>query len=211
MAVLGPADITPRQSGWSPLIAPLPSGVVITGELRLSANLVSSPVAFPVITPPPTQIKGCLASASNLAAGTYLYTDRLLTIEDPLAVAPALSAPKDKSVTATSVALSWKALESPVTIYYQYDVATDAKFANKVAAACGSTSGTAVTVTGLTAGTQYWWRVYADDAAGSPLTSKKSAYWTFTPKLVAPTVFLLRPGQLESCSCTNGGGCDVTF
>jgi len=73
-------------------------------------------------------------------------------------------------------------------------VATDEKFANQVdvggptKGVDGETSGTSVTVTGLTAGTQYWWRVYADLGAGSPLTSKKSAYWTFTPKLAAPTL-----------------------
>ncbi len=118
------------------------------------------------------------------AFGGYGYETRLITYEDILSIAPVLSGPKDGTATpGTSVTLTWKAMTSPIRIYYQIDVATDSSFANITTD--GDTYGTAITFTGLNPGTKYWWRVYADDTAGSRLTSKKSAYWTFTPKLAS--------------------------
>ncbi|MBA7486110.1 hypothetical protein ES707_21663 [subsurface metagenome] len=120
------------------------------------------------------------AIASGVTSGVFGYPFRVITFEDILAVAPALSGPKDGTATpGTSVDLSWKKIDAPATLYYRYQVSTDGVFANLVADA--TTRGTGVTVNGLGPGTKYWWRVYVD--TGSPLISKKSASWTFTPKL----------------------------
>lgn len=124
-------------------------------------------------------------------AGAVEFSDvehdfRILAFEDTLSVTVALTAPKDKSVTGTSVTLTWTAVTVPTgtTVTYVVDVAYDDKFANKVVTA-QETTGTSYKVTGLTAGETYYWRAYVK--AGSPLLSRKPSM-SFLVKLGAPTL-----------------------
>jgi len=106
--------------------------------------------------------------------------------------------PKDGVVTTgTSVALSWSKVDAPVAITYAYEVSTDPDFANRIdtdnnsfngVQPPGSTTGTSITVTGLTAGMQYWWRVKILNAGTNPLSGKWSGKWSFTPELGGPTL-----------------------
>jgi len=127
------------------------------------------------------------AIASGVALGSYGYAFRVVAFEDILAVVPEISAPKDGTATpGTSVTLGWKKIDSPVSLTYTYEVSTDSTFA----VYAGGTpltvpkSGTGVTVTGLTSGTTYYWKVYVS----APIKSKDSTVWTFTPKLGAPSL-----------------------
>ena len=122
------------------------------------------------------------AIANNITVGSYGYAYRLIAFTDNLAVTPELSGPKDGTATpGTSVTFSWKKIDSPVSLTTTYEVSSDSTFAVSTATGTVPKTGTGVTVTGLTPGTKYWWRVYVS----SPLRSKNSASWTFTPKLTA--------------------------
>ncbi len=119
------------------------------------------------------------AIAGGIAFGSVEHNYRILTYTDTMTVTPVLVGPKDGTATpSTSVTLSWKALESPRSITYTYDVATDADFANRFVDSA-TTTGTSVTVTGHNPGTKYYWRVRATTTP----RSKRTAPWTYTPAL----------------------------
>jgi hypothetical protein len=129
-------------------------------------------------------VNGALYAQVTTADGEY----QVLTYTDVLTVKPALAAPKDGTNTGASgsVTLSWNAVSAPGKAKYAYDIATDAKFANKVNT-YPETTGTSVTVSDLTAGTKYWWRVYVTEVSGyGVVASPKSDSWTFSPALAPP-------------------------
>jgi hypothetical protein len=135
------------------------------------------------------------AIATNANEGTYGYPFRLATFSDNLAVPVVGTAPRDKSVTTGRIDLKWKSISSPLTLWYRYQVATDSRFTNVIVGPDNGTNtrGTAAVVVGLNPGTQYYWRVYVDNLSSSggatnTTTSKKSAVWSFTPKLGAPNL-----------------------
>jgi hypothetical protein len=135
---------------------------------------------------------------ATLAAdtGSYGYTDRVMTYSDLLTAKVELSSPADKAVTSSagSVTLSWKAVDAKGTETYRVVVATDSAYANTVdldpnsANTYANTDGTSYTVTGLTAGTVYYWKIKIDDVDNVNIDSNYSATRTFTPALAAPTL-----------------------
>ncbi|MFC1910770.1 hypothetical protein ACFLXC_05770 [Chloroflexota bacterium] len=116
------------------------------------------------------------AIVSNVAPGGFGYPYRLLVFEDTMAVVPELTSPADKEVISGDILLAWQGIESSVTPKYKYQISRDAVFANIVVNRV--TEGTAATVKGLTAGVQYWWRIFVE--AGEPLRSKESEARAFT-------------------------------
>jgi hypothetical protein len=125
----------------------------------------------------------------DAVGGSYQYEYRILAFTDPMTLSVALSGPKDKSVTPSSgkVTFTWKAVSSPRTAEYSLDVATDDKFANKTVDD-QETTGTGYTVTGLSGGTKYYWRVKVDTVGTTDIDSRFSPTWTFTPALSAPEI-----------------------
>jgi len=171
---VAPAGPTALQN-WESVTAELPSDSSLTslGFARGSNVLYA--------------IADIDASNDDDALGSYGYEHRLVTFTDTLAVSPELSAPKDGTATpGTSINLDWKALSAPAAVTYTVEVALDPDFDNIVKT--DTTTGTAFTFTGLTPGTKYYWRVYATKVGADNMHSKKSATWTFTPKLSAPTL-----------------------
>jgi len=128
--------------------------------------------------------------------GSYGYTNRVIAYTDVLNVKVEQVSPKDKSVTSSSgtVTLSWKAIEAPNTETYKVEVSTDSAFANDVdldpnsANTYMDTDGTSYTVTGLTPGETYYWRIKVNDVNNVDVDSNSSAKWSFTPGLIAPTL-----------------------
>jgi len=125
------------------------------------------------------------------AIGSYGYEQRLMANTDILAIPVKLAAPKDGTVSSSSgkVTFSWTAIDAPMTLHYQLEAATDAKFANKIVKdGDGETTGTALTSKAFDSGTDYWWRVYVEEAGDAAINSRKSDSWQFTPALVSPTL-----------------------
>lgn len=75
---------------------------------------------------------------------------------------------------------SWEAISAPsgTTVTYSVEVSLDAGYANDFLAPT-ATTGTAYTVTGLTPGTTYWWRLYV--GTGSPLITRKAGRTFIVP------------------------------
>ncbi|GEM_PF-2718649 len=123
---------------------------------------------------------------SKISGGTSAYSNvwSFTTIGTP--AAPVLIAPLDAAVNiATSPNLSWNA--SPGAATYRLQVSTSNTFA--VTLFDDSTlTGTSKSISGLTAGTVYYWRVDAKNVAGTSAYSTRS-FTTITPgtpTLVAP-------------------------
>jgi hypothetical protein len=126
-------------------------------------------------------------SLTNLPAGTYtlkatatdndgLTDDNVVTITVVAAPAtPLLSAPVDNAANiATNPSLSWGAVAGAGA--YRVQVSTDNAFASTIVDDATLTSATK-TLSGLTKGTTYYWRVNAANAGGS---SAFSTAWSFT-------------------------------
>jgi hypothetical protein len=115
------------------------------------------------------------------ATTSYPHGNQLVGITDTFSITPTLTEPADASQVGGTVNLVWEAIPAPAgtTVTYTIDVATDSSFAAKAVNAA-TTTGTTYRATGLTAGLQYWWRVYV--TAGNPLTTRKASR-TFTVRL----------------------------
>jgi hypothetical protein len=113
------------------------------------------------------------ALVSGTTSTTYPHSYQLLGITDTFSITPTLVEPADAATVGGTVTLSWEAIPAPAgtTVTYTIDVATDSAFASKVVNAA-TTTGTAYRATGLTAGLEYWWRVYV--AASSPLQTRQA-------------------------------------
>ena len=138
------------------------------------------------------------SSVTGLASGTNYYwrlrayntsgtsTNSSSTQTVTLPAAPTLPATPATSITTTSFSTNWNASSGNAVTGYYLDVATDAAFTSMVAGFSNLNVGNVTTysVTGLTAGTNYYWRVRANDATGQSASSTT----TFTSTVpLAPT------------------------
>jgi hypothetical protein len=170
---LGPDGPTARMA-FESLTASIPGG----SELESLDVITGSDVLYSI------------SAGNDGVFGTYEYDFRVITFTDTMAIAPTITAPGADAEVGTTVTLSWEALDSPTTPTYVYNIATDSAFANKVnlggptVATDGETTGTAVIVSGLTAGQKYYWRVYVK--AATPVLSRKASS-TFICRLGATT------------------------
>ena len=123
---------------------------------------------------------------SKISGGTSAYSDvwSFTTIAAP--AAPVLIAPVDAAINiSTSPTLSWNASTGAAT--YRLQVALDNSFASTIYDDSTRTN-TSQAITGLTAGTIYYWRVDAKNVAGTSAYSSRS-FTTIapgTPTLLSP-------------------------
>ncbi len=95
--------------------------------------------------------------------------------------APTLVSPSNGATdVSTSPTLSWNASSGAAS--YRVQVSTSSSFTSTVYDQSGITT-TSTSVTGLTGGTAYYWRVNASNSAG---TSSWSSVWSFTTTAAAP-------------------------
>ena len=104
---------------------------------------------------------------------------------------PVLSTPSDSTVdTGLSVSIGWGAANHADS--YRLQVSTASNFSTTVLDVSGLT-GTGYNLTGLTHGTQYYWRVLAHNANGDSAWSSAWSFTTVALPQVAPT--LVSPGN----------------
>jgi hypothetical protein len=113
-------------------------------------------------------------NAKNAAGtGVYSSTWSFTTIAPP--AAPVLVAPLTLAIVSTTTpTLSWNASTGAVT--YRLQVSTDSLFASTIYND-STLTGLLQSISGLTGGTTYYWRVNAKNANG---TSVYSSVWSFT-------------------------------
>jgi hypothetical protein len=121
--------------------------------------------------------------AGGITAAPYETTTRVMHFDDTMAISVQATAPADGTViSGTSVMLSWKKVDAPVSLIYFYQVATDAAFAN--VSVSGTTRGTSITPNfTFVPGTTYYWRVKVQDVGANAQASKYSSTASFTPEL----------------------------
>jgi hypothetical protein len=163
-----------------------PTTLAVTG-LPGGANPSFSPAT---VTPPGTSVL-TLAGAPTLASGEYAGTVTAtagplvrtlpiqLGVSSTLAGTPTLSAPADGATgTKLRPTLSWAAV--PGAIRYRVEVSTSNTFATLVASDTVTTTSWVVNAT-LTASTQYFWRVRADNYCGTGTFSAVRNFTTGVP------------------------------
>lgn len=135
---------------------------------------------FPTATPATVQSALVAAATSNVITSIKTGTPNLLLYSlfggsTPTApAAPTLSSPTNAATNvSTSPTLSWAASSGATS--YTYQVSTSSSFTSYVYNA--STTATSIALSGLSAGTTYYWRVSATNSAG---TSDYSTVYGFT-------------------------------
>jgi hypothetical protein len=149
------------------------------------------------------------ANASNsIATGAWSGTWSFMTIS-PVG-APTLMAPTNGAGNqALAPVLSWNAVNTAIS--YSVMASTAANFATTAASFSGVT-GTSQSLSGLAAGTTYYWEVNAKTPSS---TSIWSAVWSFTTSAMAGTPVLASPtngaaNQLTSLTFTWGAASAAT-
>lgn len=176
------------------------SATLLWGSVALASSYevqVSTSATFGNLFADQTQT-GTSYSVSGLSQGTTFYWRvRALTMTitgawsstwsfstapgvSPPSTPTAVSPPNGSSGLSTSVTLTWNGSAGATS--YNLQVATDAGFANVVANDSGVGT-TSQQVSGLVAGTTYYWRIEAVNSAG---TSSWSGAWSFTTASSAP-------------------------
>jgi hypothetical protein len=128
---------------------------------------------------------GAAAATGNFTwAQTDGVTYSIVGIIKPLTVPNAPTVAAESSVTETSFSANWTAPGSgPAPTSYEIDVATDAGFTAIVSGYNGLDVGNVLTksVTGLSAATNYWYRVRAVNSIGESANSGSEPVTTSTP------------------------------
>ncbi len=127
------------------------------------------------------RVKANNADGSSDWSASWSFTTILAT--------PTLSLPANKATNSTlTPTISWAASSNAIS--YSVDVSRDSTFSTVVSAKA-IVSTTSMSLSGLTAGTKYFWRVQANSASTS---SNWSSVWSFTTTAAgAPTLAL--PGN----------------
>ena len=111
--------------------------------------------------------------------------------------APSLVSPVNDAVNqSTSLTLTWNSVSGAAT--YHVQVATNATFTGGVVVDDSSLTGTSKSLSSLSGGTKYYWRVSAKNASA---LSPYSTSWNFTTAVAAPV--LLSPPNGASAQPTN--------
>lgn len=105
--------------------------------------------------------------------------------------------PSVTNVAVTTASASWSASSTANgggTITYEWQVATDAGFTNVVKS--GTTTGTNASITGLTAGTGYYFRVRPTTTYGAGNWKVSAQFTTKAGPVSTPVLSLVNPGPL---------------
>jgi hypothetical protein len=166
---------------------------------------VSTSTGFTTTVSSQTGVAGLSASVSGLTAGTTYYWEvnatngsgtgawsnvwSFTTIIAPPA-APTLALPSNNAMNQlTSPILSWSTVTGAVT--YNVLVSTSMSFTATVSSQTG-VAGLSASVSGLAAGTPYYWEVSATNAGG---TGGWSSVWSFTTIAIPGTPTLTSPSN----------------
>jgi len=149
-----------------------------------------------------------VSNLSGAAAGIYPLTLRAqspnfnnelvlnLIVQNPIAAAPALTTPANNAAANTNPTLVWENLQNNAT-NYTIEVSKDSNFASGVTTLTSATN--QVPVFGLDFGSNYFWRVKANNLCGS---SDYSATFMFTTPCSNATAITITDVTYQSITAT---------